>query len=60
MLNIDGFHINKSVSIIAFKKLKVKIKDEIIRFNSLTDTSIIMGCRHFTKWDYLMSEEATD
>ena len=36
MLNIDGFHINKSVSdFIAFKKLKVKIKDEIIRFNSL-------------------------
>ena len=50
MLNIDGFHINKSVSdFIAFKKLKVKIKDEIIRFNSPTDTSITMGCRAFHK-----------
>ena len=60
MLNIDGFHINKSVSdFIAFKKLKVKIKDEIIRFNSLYRHEHYNGLQSISpkKWDYLMSEE---
>ena len=60
MLNIDGFHINKSVSdFIAFKKLKVKIKDEIIRFNSLYRHEHYNGLQSISpkKWDYLMSKE---
>ena len=60
MLNIHGFHINKSVSdFIAFKKLKVKIKDEIIRFNSLYRHEHYNGLQSISpkKWDYLMSKE---
>ena len=60
MLNIHDFHINKSESdFIAFKKLKVKIKDEIIKFNSAYRHELYNGLKSISpkKWDYLMTKE---
>ena len=57
---IHDFHINKSESdFIAFKKLKVKIKDEIIKFNSAYRHELYNGLKSISpkKWDYLMTKE---
>ena len=58
---LDDIHINKTKSDdIAFQKLKVKVKNEIIRFNSLLKNSDKKNLKSITphRWDKIIRNDA--